>query len=266
MPQQACITPLSRHHESRASGRPGSLAALLLTLYGARRLATHGALAPEVAQADTESQTVELVAPDSLSGAGLVPDEDGAREVLARETEPETDDDPQGPATFIVQARWDDDGSPAPGIGVSTFDSTRANPFLHRQRDVTDSDGRASFEVRAPVEIRGYLDQGESGSIQLKPDEEKVLELTAERWAVVSGRVVDHEGNPEPDAQVWISAGSNYSNGSVVATTLGDGALRGAAGSLQLHRGAEGGPHPLASTLSESGPGRDRRARSAPAR
>ena len=82
-------------------------------------------------------------------------------------------------ATLIVAAVWDDDGSPAEGIGVSTFPTSRPNPFLHKQRSVTDARGRATFKVRAPIRVGAYLDQGDSEYLELESDEVRVRNALA---------------------------------------------------------------------------------------
>lgn len=191
----------------------------------------------------SESDAAELVAAPRLQPTEIA---DSAAEASVREVVPspgvEAVFDRESRATLIIQVRWDDDGSPGAGLGINIFPSSRPNPFLHGQRAVTGPDGRATFQVHAPGRVGAYADLGDSVYMDLEPGEEHLLELTAARWADVRGRVVDHLGNPVPDAAIWVSAQANYSNGSIVAHTRPDGSFQVPIG-MHNNIGARKGGH-----------------------
>lgn len=201
-----------------------ALAVFVLVVIGARRYLTGDEVVIEerASAAPGEVELVEPAAPEELEAPAPEPAGVG-REQVALEPALAPAEEAERTATLVVIARWDDDGTPAVSMGVSTYPSTRANAFLHRDRAITGPDGRATFVVRAPERLGAYLDQGESEFVELAPGDVRELVLTAERWAVTRGRVVDREGNPQADAEIWVSAGFNYTYGSVVARTRGDG-------------------------------------------
>lgn len=202
------------------------LSVLVIVFLAVRGFRPVEGIVPEAVTA-SDPDAAELIAPPTSQRNEIV---DAAPEASAREEvpppEPQATLDAENRATILVQVRWDDDGSPGADLGVVAFPSSVTNPFLHSQRTVTDPDGRATFQVRAPGKVGVYLDMGNSSYVDLEPGDEHELELTAERWAVVHGRVVDHQGDPVPDAAIWVSAISNYSNGSVVAHSRPDGSFQ----------------------------------------
>lgn len=202
------------------------LSSLVVVLLALRGLLSQDAVAPQGVEA-AGPDAAELVPPPAANPARTL---DAAPRASVREVvsspEPATAVDAGSSATLIVQVRWDDDGSPGAGLGVSTFPISRPNPFLHRRRAVTDPDGRVTFQVRAPGRVGAYVDLGDSEFVELEPGEEHLLELSAQRWAEVRGRVVDHVGSPVADAGIWVSAGANYTNGSAVARTRLDGGFQ----------------------------------------
>ncbi len=134
-----------------------ALAVFVIVVIGVRRYLTGDEVVIEeqASAAPGEVELVELAASPELEAPA--PAEVGREQValeLARAPAEET----ERTATLVVIAHWDDDGTPAVNMGVSTYPSMRANPFLHCDRAITGPDGRATFVVRAPERLGAYLD------------------------------------------------------------------------------------------------------------
>lgn len=138
-------------------------------------------------------------------------------------------------ARLTVTMRWQDDGSPARGIGISgRLRSAGADSV--RRAAVTDDHGVAVLDELPPGEwsVDGSFVDGalrESGpetatrSLELAAGDRREVEVTAMRESSVRGVVVDREGARVAGAMIWVSANANWSSGWRAGVSAGDGSF-----------------------------------------
>lgn len=99
------------------------------------------------------------------------------------------------------------------------------DPVEHAIRVQTGSDGVASASQVPLGTATVYTDRSENTRALVERGVTSQVELALPAGHLVSGTVVDLEGNPVRDAQIWLSGFGNHLTGAVVATGGADGAF-----------------------------------------
>jgi hypothetical protein len=105
-------------------------------------------------------------------------------------------------AGTIVRGRaLDSDGHPIAGAAVSVVGAVAASGTVR-----TDADGRFALEDLGadPICIRVETEDRYGDALVSVPDSTGVVTICARRTALVSGRLIDEEGDPATTAEVWI--------------------------------------------------------------
>jgi RNA polymerase sigma-70 factor (ECF subfamily) len=149
----------------------------------------------------------------------------------AREPAAAADSAPPAPraagATLLVRVRWESDGAPAAGIGLTLWPTDARVPELGARQGETDADGRATFAGVAPGRQRVFTDRGGEQELELAEGEQRELELVLPPGLDVEGRVVDARGDPVAGAEVWLEGQDPSAlGGRVVTRARADGGFR----------------------------------------
>ena len=126
-------------------------------------------------------------------------------------------------ATLDVQVVDAGSGEPLPAIGLVLVPFSRANPFLHSERAVTDATGRARFVGLTPGRCTVADSLGGGEMLELAPGEVRELVLRGSSVWHVSGKVVDRDGRAVEGAEVWVTAPVNRTDGWLLARTSAAG-------------------------------------------
>ncbi|MGE3352593.1 MAG: sigma-70 family RNA polymerase sigma factor [Planctomycetota bacterium] len=125
--------------------------------------------------------------------------------------------------TLLVHVRWHDTGEPAAAVPIKAMSFADANPFLHKREAVTDTAGIARLERVPAGAVNVHGGRGRSPVARVVADAETHVDLTAERFARLRGRVVDADGAPVAGATVIRSDYFNHSSAHAVGVTADDG-------------------------------------------
>lgn len=168
----------------------------------------------------TAARPADAAIPDHPRASDAASEEPGSREasrVPEREREPE---DATGALTIRVV--WADDGTPAAGIGLAIVAWESPDPVVHAVRVRTDPDGVA----RAPRVPTGravvYSDRAGSQRTSIEAGTDTQVELTLPRGHLVTGTVVDLDGNPIAGAEICLDS----ETGGAVACAALDGTFQ----------------------------------------
>jgi RNA polymerase sigma factor (sigma-70 family) len=126
-------------------------------------------------------------------------------------------------ATLVVRIADATSGKPLPAVGVILVPFSRANPFLHCESAVTDDGGRARFTGLTPGRCTVGSSLGVGESIELEPGEVRELVLRASSVWHLTGKVIDREDKAVDDAEIWVTAPKNGTDGWVLARSSADG-------------------------------------------
>ncbi len=130
-------------------------------------------------------------------------------------------------ATLLVRVRWESDGAPAAGIGLTLWPTDARVPELGARQGETDADGRATFAGVAPGRQRVFTDRGGEHELELAQSEQRELELVLPPGLDVEGRVLDTRGDPVAGAEVWLEGQDPSAlGGRVVTRARADGGFR----------------------------------------
>ncbi|HLQ36415.1 MAG TPA: sigma-70 family RNA polymerase sigma factor [Planctomycetota bacterium] len=110
-----------------------------------------------------------------------------------------------GFASLHVVVRWQHDGTPAVGVGVSAF--LRGDHSLRRD-GVTGGDGACTLLHLPPGRWQISSSHTHDGKVvDCTADEQSTVELSAQRQATVRGTVVDDSDRLVADARIWLADG-----------------------------------------------------------
>lgn len=127
-------------------------------------------------------------------------------------------DEPPG-GTLTLEFRWSD-GTPAPGIsGVLRL---RSHP-IPGSRDVPFQalgDGRTEVGGLTAGSYLLHTDRSLTRPLEILPNREAALRIELPPGLTVSGCVIDSQGRPVPDAEIWISEEQSCNRG--MRVTRGD--------------------------------------------
>jgi len=123
---------------------------------------------------------------------------------------------------LTLHASWHPSGDPAPGrmFEIIQWDAPAA---LRKIMMRTDENGDLLVEGIYPGTVTVYGDVGGHGSAEIAAGEDAHIDSVIKRTYAVRGVVVDPDGNPVPNADVWLSDYFNYHQGNIYTTTGPDG-------------------------------------------
>ncbi|MGK0156218.1 MAG: RNA polymerase sigma-70 factor (ECF subfamily) [Neolewinella sp.] len=193
---------------------------------------------------DSNPVAMPRTGPDSASGGferPALPDhdsEDASATTLERiaVTEERAAEVDPGFAALRVIVRWQDDGSPARGIGLSARCRELSGAFARQA--ITDDEGSAMLPrlpagvysvtgsfLEGPLRAPGSSMPGQD-KVELATGDLKTVEAIAMRTTTAAGIVVDAEDRPVADATIWVSATSSWSTGWEAGRSNADGSFR----------------------------------------
>ncbi|MCC6409120.1 MAG: sigma-70 family RNA polymerase sigma factor [Planctomycetes bacterium] len=192
-----------------------AVAALLAVWFGVQA-ASRGAT-------DPASRAPALAAP-------LPPPNDGSRELASsRAASDDSGADASSARTpiatsgsLVVRVAWSD-GTPAAGVALNAMQWAATDPFLAQRYAFTDVRGEARIAELAPGLVGIYADRGAYASAAVRAGEEAQAELALASGLTVHGRVVDLAGAPVANAEIWLSAVANGSQGVAVGASDSNG-------------------------------------------
>lgn len=108
-----------------------------------------------------------------------------------------------------VIAKWQHDAAPARGLAIDVVYAGDALGELRPRNMVTDGDGRAIFTSLPPGAITVQASTGLQQAADVTAGSRNSVTLLLEGLPVL-GEVVDHQGVPVADADVWVSSEVRY--------------------------------------------------------
>ncbi|MCB9879411.1 MAG: sigma-70 family RNA polymerase sigma factor [Planctomycetes bacterium] len=190
--------------------------ALLLALGGGVLWWQQDSAAAPVAPAPLAAE-VEVVGRD---GSSREPVASAAERVAAVAGDALPEPDPDW-ATLVVRLKWEDDGSPAVGVGI------RAQPdpgLPTRMRcGLTGDAGAVTLRRLRPGRVVVDSHFSVPKWIDVEAGRVQTLDLTAPRGETVEGIVLDAAERPVAGARIWLSDSGSVWRGFEVATTGADG-------------------------------------------
>lgn len=148
------------------------------------------------------------------------------RSAVANEAAPAPAPAPAAARTSVLLVLHWHDGAPAAGVTARIY-SNGARDFYADAFDVrTGDDGTFLVEDVSPGHVSAYLDRGLSGDCKLAPGEQGRIELTLARGFDIAGVVVERDGRPIADAELWADTMGNGWNACSVARTDTEGRFR----------------------------------------
>ncbi len=131
-------------------------------------------------------------------------------------------------AELSVHVTWERGGGEAEGVGLTLWPVDDPAPDLHARARETGAAGRARFEGLAAGSYALHTDRETEERVELAAGEERALELVLPSGVDVEGLVIDGEGRPVADAEIWLEHehGTGLLGGRVVARSAADGAFR----------------------------------------
>lgn len=178
---------------------------LLMVLLGAiaiPQLWNSGILAepgpPEVLSAETPQPVAPRQAEDALAARR----DAGLRGRVARSAAQQAEDF----GSVLVRLVWEDTGAPAAGVPAYVVTWARSDRPLYREYRLSDPNGVVQYaEVyRGPISV--YTLVGGHARAEVRAGQRTAVEVPVPRGLEVAGVVVDTEGRPVPDAEVWLCA------------------------------------------------------------
>ena len=150
------------------------------------------------------------VAPALLPDAGSDPGDASTLRFAAGEQQPlapvQAEPSAGGELTgsLTVHVRWQEDGTPAAGIGLRLILLDEPDPLYHAIEGISDGRGVWSAMGLAPGRVLVNSDrvEAQAGVIVAGRDTQLTLELLP--GLLVRGHVVDSDGQNVPDAVVWL--------------------------------------------------------------
>ncbi|MEM6676070.1 MAG: sigma-70 family RNA polymerase sigma factor [Planctomycetota bacterium] len=134
-----------------------------------------------------------------------------------------------GGGTLRVTVRWSD-GEPAAGVGVVAVTPWGPKGVRRRAMRTTDDAGVALFEAlpAETYELRASRSEStESIDVDVIAGETVDATLELPPGLVVEGRVVDSDGRPVPDAEIWLATASGgWTSGNAVGRSDSAGVFR----------------------------------------
>ena len=164
------------------------------------------------------SEHVSRPSTDSASRGEELGVERGGRAAVVVPVTPDADSTMETASTLRIQVLWEEDRTPAPGIGMLLYPSSFRDGVDVR-RLFSDRAGRVEIEGLAPGRV---VVQAFRGGIQvLEVPAQDGVEFLVPTGVEVEGRVVDPEGRPVGDAGIWVSNRPSGWLGSHLATKTG---------------------------------------------
>lgn len=173
------------------------VALAIVVIVGASYVLTRPAEQPPLAP-DARSVVPALAVSDPIQESGpssleATPEVREVQPVHARTT------------SLSCRAVWDDDGSPAAGIGVRLWCAERGDLGPHPSA-ITDSSGHATLEGVPPGAASLMGDRGGSVEIRVMEGEHHEVDLRVPHGILVRGTVIDTRERPVGGAEIWISS------------------------------------------------------------
>ncbi|MCB9896997.1 MAG: carboxypeptidase regulatory-like domain-containing protein [Planctomycetes bacterium] len=199
---------------------------------------------PALSGADDAARGVSMdLAPGRVEGDAPRP-LDGLATDVAPSGDLASSDAPDAPTTgeLEIRARFAD-GRPAPGVTLTLVTWAIDLPRAARPSRRTDREGLARYLELPPGTFAVYSDRGdEQVEGEIVPGERLQRELVLAPGRTVRGLVLDADGRPVPDADVWLSDYGNPFSGAFVARSDGGGAFAIEAVGVQRYVGARKPP------------------------
>jgi len=108
-----------------------------------------------------------------------------------------------------VLVRWANDGAPARAQALDVMPTGEAFGELHPRRVITDDAGRALFVGLRPGVVSVQASTGVRCSAEVVAGVQGTVDLALEGFPLL-GQVVDDQGAPVADADVWVSSELRY--------------------------------------------------------
>lgn len=119
-------------------------------------------------------------------------------------------------------------GEPVADMLITVIEWSAAHPLAGERAGTTDERGEAHFNSLSPGPLSIGSASGAAMDLELAAGESREVELTVPQGGVVSGLVLDQDGNGVEAAAIWLSDFSSRRRGRIVAHT-------NAAGRFQLN-------------------------------
>jgi len=204
------------------------LALVALVLLGAGSawwLASRGERAEPAVSLGAETAVTEPIAPEPAESASVEPHPNRVAVVETGESTENASSEPYG-ALSVVLSWWD--GTPAAGQSLCFYPWGERQPVQAFQQRVTDAQGSVRVERIHEGTVLCRLERlGDDGAFRIEVARGEVREerITLARNVDVIGRVLDRNGAPVADAQLWVKEDS-FSPGHAVERAQADGSFR----------------------------------------
>jgi RNA polymerase sigma-70 factor (ECF subfamily) len=201
--------------------------AMLMKKYVLAAAAVAAALVVAFAWPGLAAPAVE--APPSATPAtpvqAALPSPDAPREPAAAAANTARDAVAAAPAFGALRCRflWASDRTPAAGVVVHCMVWGRANPFAGDENVVTDANGEIALDRLEPGKVGLYVDREEGLTAEITAGATSEHTYLIPVGVTVDVAVQDEQGQPIPNARVWLSHYGNGTKGHEVAITNGSG-------------------------------------------